>query len=242
MPGSLVFGAAASDHVDDGAVAQDANLDPFTVALLCYPTTFTTQRMLWSKGLGANRTIRLSGTGGFLECRVAATVTHAYTTNSGALTLNAWNVIVVTFDSSAAAGQKFVVYTALLGAPVAACTFSVTTDGSGPPSDDTVGNTQWGNNSIATVAFQGRIACGGRYAGLFTQADADSWRMMPRATVRTLTAKSFKRFGKDGADAIDYVGNANGTVAGATQGDGPPLIYPYAFDDDTVDTFNQRIA
>lgn len=223
MAGSLVFGALATDIVDSGLVAGIVgNETQFTVMLWCFPTTFTANRVLWARGGGNARFVRITATG---EVQAGATRTGGnttYSTTSTPLVLNTWCFIAVTFDLSAGAGLKIQFSSGLEGVPATACTFAVTTETGTTLTDDSLFHSFWGNNSPGLASpFQGSIAYPAWFSGILSLAEQRLYQAAPRQVVASRVAADFKLFGLAAADAFDFSGNVAGTVTGATQGTGP---------------------
>jgi hypothetical protein len=215
--GALTFGAATTDKVDIGVVAALDNLDPFTVLVWSRPTTFTSNRVLWSKGSNT-KVLRLSGTAGDVQGAVIRASSSGYTTNNAPLALNTKCFLAFTFSSAAAAGEIINIFSGRVGVNATECTYGTVTDGSGAVTSEAGVTSAWGNNaSVSSSAWQGDIYYGAVFAGILSLADIISWQNNPRQVVGSNVALEFKAFGLYGADAIDFSGKANGTVTGATQ-------------------------
>lgn len=225
--GALTFGAATSDNAT-GASQAALTLDPFTILVWVFVTTLTNQRVIWSNTgtTTGNRLFRLSGTTGDVQLAVVrATTNTLYTTNNTPLSATStWVFLAATFNSAGAAGQIVNIYKGTLGTLATECTYTAPTDGAGAVAAYSGGGTpRWGNGNSGTVAIQGRECVSAAFGTEMSQADIQSWQREPRNSVAGVTAVEFKRFGKDGADGIDYTGNGNSTVTGATQSDGAPI-------------------
>lgn len=230
MPGALVFGAATSDRVNMGSAADIDNLTAHTVIGWFYPTALTSGRFLFSKadfgqpaGQRGGMTIRLSGTTGNLEAVWDRTGVVQYITNDTPLSaLNKWYCVMLTADQGQA--QPLRIYTGDLATMLAERTYGTANAGSGTFGTDDTLNFMVGNHPTGfTSAFQGRIGMIALFGSVLSLANAQSWQREPRLTLPGgVTALRFTRLGKDGADAIEYSGAANGTVTGATQGNGGP--------------------
>jgi len=223
MAGALVLGAAVSDRADSGVLAAAADLNPYTLLVWVKPTTFTKDRVLWSKGANV-KALRLSNTTGDLQGVQLRAAGHCLSvTTSAPLALNTWCFVAMVFDSTAGAGNLVRIYSGRVGVNATAATMAPN-EGSGAFTSDAGKGSTWGNNNVAlTAALQGQIAYGAHFPGAMPLADIVSWQNKPRQVVNGMVAVDFKHFGVNGADAIDYAGNANGAVVGATQGTGPAV-------------------
>lgn len=221
--GSLVFGAATSDRVDSGNASDINDLAAFTYLAWVYPTTFTTNRAIAFKGsaVGKFKAMGLSGVGGDMAAQVGrATVNAFVVTNDAPLALNTWGCVALSYG--AVNGCKL--YHGSLTTLAVQSSYSATAIGSGATSADAASTMLWGNNDLAGSAFQGRIAMSAVVGVEMTLADIQSWQVLPRKSIAANVALRSLRFGKNAADAIEYgSGGSNGTVTGATQGDGPPV-------------------
>jgi hypothetical protein len=238
MPGSLTFGALTSDRVDVG-VAATFDFDPITVMGWFYATTLTNQRILWAVqgSTSGSRIMRLSGTLGEVQVQLTRATTNTnFITNTAPVALNVWTFMAFTFNSAASAGQIVNVYKGTLGATPAECTYGTATDGSGALVAFTGATTsaRIGNSNAANAAWQGRIGPVAVFNAELALADVASWWAISRRLVGASTATGFWRLGNEGATTQqDYSGNANtGSTTGATQSDGPALVYPMSLDDD----------
>lgn len=220
MPGALVFGAVNSDRVTCGA---PANATAFTTIQWIYPTTLGGYFIMSRKNATSPTwRIALTGASGAVEfVHQRATTFMEFITSSLLLSVNTWYCVA---GSMTQTGPVTKIYIGSLTTPMAEPTYSASTAGAGTYGDVTGVNLNLGNrDNSPTVAFNGRIGMAGYFASAFTLAQCESWRQRPRVTVDGITAIRFYRLGKSGADAIEYTGAGNGTVTGATQGDGPPL-------------------
>jgi hypothetical protein len=228
MPaGAVTLGAATSDRVDNGADAAMDNMDPFTACTILKLNTLTSQRVIWAKGAGNVKAIRLSGTAGDVQAVVLRAANGAYTTNNLPIVAGVWCFIAFSFNSANAAGSQFKIYsarqTAGVWGPVSVCTYSAAVDGSGALTSDAGSSSLWGNNSLALNAAQGDFAFGNVFASELSLADLQSWLNAPRQNVNNRVGLGFKAFGLYGADAIDFSTGANGTVTGGVQAAGPGI-------------------
>ncbi|HEV7991174.1 MAG TPA: LamG-like jellyroll fold domain-containing protein [Gemmatimonadaceae bacterium] len=223
MAGALTLGAAVSDRVDSGVLAAAADLNPYTLLAWVRFTTFTKDRVIWSKGANI-KALRLANTTGDLQGVHIRGTTHCLTvTTSAPLTLNSWCFVAFVFDANASAGSKVQIFSGRVGVNATAATMSPN-EGSGTFTSDAGKGSTWGNNNAAiSAALQGQIAYGAHFPGAMALADLISWQNKPRQVVNGFVAVDFKHFGVAGADAIDYAGNANGVVTGATQSTGPAV-------------------
>lgn len=223
MAGALTFGAAVSDRADSGVLSAAQDLNPYTLLTWVRPTTFTKDRVIWSKGANI-KALRLSNTAGDLQgVHTRATAHCLSVTTSAPLALNTWCFVALVFDATASAGNLVKIFSGRVGVNATAATMAPN-EGSGAFNTDAAKACTWGNNAVAiSAALQGQIAYGAHFPGAMSLSDIISWQNRPRQVVNNFVAVDFKRFGVDGADAIDYAGNANGTVVGATQSTGPAV-------------------
>ncbi|MEO8561731.1 MAG: hypothetical protein ABI601_06630 [bacterium] len=223
MAGALTLGAAVSDRADSGVLALAADLNPYTVLAWVRFTTFTKDRVIWSKGANV-KALRLANTTGDLQGVHTRGTAHCLSiTTSAPLALNMWCFVALVFDATASAGNLVKIFSGRVGVDATAATVSPN-EGSGTFNLDTGKGSTWGNNSAAiSAAMQGQIAYGAHFQGAMALSDIVAWQNKPRQVVNSFVAVDFKHFGVDGADAIDYAGNANGTVTGATQSAGPAV-------------------
>lgn len=220
LANSLVFGALTSDRVDCGSGTNLDDIDPFTALMWCYPTTLTTGRALYDKGVsGQRRLLELADTSGNLDTIVSrGTANSTWITTSAPLVVTTWCCVAWIFSSAASPCNVF--YQGTLALPLAAST-GTNVDGSGALKSDAAGNLVWGNKAFSTfnVAFRGSLAFGAVFGAVLTLAQCQSWQRRPRVTVGGNVAAGFWRFGNEGATTQqDYSGNGNaGTTTGATQ-------------------------
>ncbi len=225
--GSLVFGAATTDRVDVGNAAL-LDLDPFTWLFWCYPTSLTAGMRLASTNVSSGSDNKFLNAPGTSTDNLRLAVTRAtantnYITNTTPIaTKNKWFCVAVTWSS--AATPAVTLYVGDLATALTAQTFGTATNGSGALVSETGGTACIGNRTASPVVpWIGRISHHAIFNAVLSLADCLSWQKLPRKTVGANVAKGFWRLGKDGADAIEYTGLGNGTVTGATQGDGPPV-------------------
>lgn len=232
--GALHFGAATSDRADSGQPAGSLNLNTLTVLLWArYTGVLATNMCLLGSpanaadNLGSMLQWRTSGAIGDVELRITqATTNLSVITSDTPFATTAWKCMAGSYDVGA--GTRGRIYTGGLGTPMAENTYGGTTTqgvGARVAEAGTKGFT-WGNRWSATNysnAFRGDIAIAALFGSVLTLTEIESWRQCPRKTIGAATAIEFKRFGKGGADGIDYCGNTNSTVTGATQIDGPPV-------------------
>lgn len=226
MPGALVFGANTSDRVDFGSPAACDDLDPFTYLVWVFPTTLTGNRCFVAKSsnVSVGKVFNLGGTASRMNLAVSrATTSTSYQSASSTVTTGAWQLLAVSFNSAAGAGLVGRMYRGTVGALATEVTYAVQTDGSGAVTTDAAETLFVGNHAALILAIQGRIGVAAVFGAELTLAQIQSWQRRPRKTVGANVAKMFTRLGKYGADAIEYTG-LTGTVTGATQGDGVPLL------------------
>jgi hypothetical protein len=223
MAGALTLGAAVSDRADSGVLALAADLNPYTVLAWVRFTTFTKDRVIWSKGANL-KALRLSNTTGDLQGVHIRGTTHCLSvTTSAPLALNSWCFVALVFDAAASAGNLVKIYSGRVGVNATAATMAPS-EGSGTFTSDAGKGSTWGNNNVAiSAAMQGQIAYGAHFRGALALSDIVAWQNKPRQVVNGFVAVDFKHFGVNAADAIDYAGNANGIVTGATQSTGPAV-------------------
>ena len=236
---ALVFGGATSDRVDCGSAAGIDDLNPFTVMMWVYMTTFTSGRRLASKrnsGGSLGWAFALTGTNNLI-CQVArATSPTDFRTNSAPLATNAWRFLAMVFDSAAAAGEAANIYSGTLSAIATECTYGTALDGSGAVAADAAQTFKWGNQMGDTVAFQGRIGPCCYVNRALTLGEIRSWQFRPR---KISGAQIYMHLGFAGTGTQpDWSGNANnGTVTGATVGADVPLPSPWAWDTDWMGAY-----
>jgi hypothetical protein len=228
---ALTFGAASSDRVNITNLGGIASNNPFSWCIWLYCTTRTNNRFIIAKNSTSQRAFRFNGTGanlGNVELIVARSVTaSSYITNDTPLTANSWLCFVITYDSSASAGQLIHIYHGSASAALVESTYGTSTDGSGTiPSDNAM---VLGNNSGAASAFQGRIAYIAQFNRVLSLTEGISWQFFPRVMSGCVL---FTPIGFNGTGSqIDYSGvQNNGTVTGASlTPDGPPVRNPFFF-------------
>ena len=226
MPGALVFGAAASDRVSIAAAAAINDLDPFTYIGWFNPSSLGTNRQLVDKAAAGNvgKVFGADGTDSSkLQFRVSrATTATNYSSATGVVVINTWQLFALVFDSTLGAGLKCKFYKGTLSAPAALQTATVAAEGAGTLTSEATSPLLIGNVVGLTIAFVGSIAPVAVFNVALSLADIQSWQQRPRVTVGANVAKMFVRPGKNGADCIEYTG-LTPTVTGPTQGDGPGL-------------------
>lgn len=219
MPGSLVFGAAASDRAVHSGTDLN-NLGAFTWVLWLYATTLTNLRMFASKDNGAAgmKYFAFNGALGEIQGQVTAATTNAFARTSGTpVAVNSWRCLAMTYDGSAVK-----LFHGRINQAMAECSYAFSSSRSGAAADDSAQTFMWGSDN-STLALQGRISMGAVFGSALSVTDLESWRKRPRKTVGSATALRFVRFGKGAANGIEYVIPDNCSVTGATQGDGVPL-------------------
>src|SRR3954468_23841112 len=98
MAGALILGAAVSDRADSGVLALAADLNPYTLLAWVRFTTFTKDRVIWSKGANV-KALRLANTLGDLQGVQLRATTHCLSvTTSAPLALNTWCFVALVFD------------------------------------------------------------------------------------------------------------------------------------------------
>ena len=104
MAGALTLGAAVSDRADSGVLPAAADLNPFTVLAWVKFTTFTKDRVIWSKGANI-KALRLTNTTGDVQgVHIRSTTNCLSITTSAPLALNTWCFIAMVFDANATTG------------------------------------------------------------------------------------------------------------------------------------------
>lgn len=226
---SLTFGANATDVVDCGSGSSIDDLMPWTWLSWVYMTTFTSIRYIMGKedttAPFGGRRVQLNNshqTGGLRVTQTRSTTGADYRTSSLPLSTNTWQLVAVTCDIGAAAGEVFNVYVGSLTSPAAECSYGTTTDGSGTQVSESAGILRIGNNNGGTAVFQGRIGPSAQFNRALTLAEIQSWQFDPRMMPGCV---GLWNLGDNGTGTqADFSGNGNsGTVTGATQSDNPPL-------------------
>ncbi len=224
---ALTFGAATSDRVDCGVIAAVATPTTWTWYGWVYLTTVTAGRRLFSNSDSSSPfggiDLRINASA-LLRADVARVTTDSqYIASNRALATNTWTFVAVTYDSGAAAGELFNIYTGTLTGAAVECTYGTVTDGSGALDVSTAPFCLYGSPLAGgSVALQGR----GGVSALFDRAmplgEILSHQFDPRVAAGCV---GFWRLGDQGTGTqTDYSGSNNhGTVSGATQVDGPPL-------------------
>jgi hypothetical protein len=231
--GALVFGAASSDNVLCGTGAAIDNLATGSVIAVVNPSTLASNARIMGKRTGtAGWELQLSAATGnliFTLRRGAGGANNiSFISSSLTLTTNAWAIVAASWDT---VGNACHIYIGSIATALAEPTYSTSQIGAGAIADDSAVPLYIGNAPTLTVAWTGRIGMAGVFGAALSLADFQSWAKCPRKTVGATVAKAFYRLGKDGADAIEYTGLGNGTVTGATQGDGPPIVGGWAQND-----------
>lgn len=226
----LRLGAASSDVIDVGSGASIDDLDPFSILILCYPTSTTTDLGLWEKSpTNALKKVflrKLTGVGLYVARATSASYRYPDTGTGHVVVANQWQMFAATFNS--AASPNSVLYGSLASDPVKAYTTFTTqnADGSGALTSDAADTARWGNWYIGagslTSAFQGILAIGAVVNRVLTLDEIRDWQFNPRWIPGTV---DFHHFGANGTGVQqDLSGNKNdGTVTGATVADHVPL-------------------
>lgn len=226
MPGALTFGGATSDRVQVTATASINNLANLSYIFWIFPTTLTASRQVLTKGGGGGGIyLSLDGTGGNVEWSVEC-VTNAgiiVTTDTPLSALNTWVCMMVTWAFST---KTLLAFSGTTVANFAQRTFTTPLTAAGAQGDDSAQDFRWGNHNGNNLAIQARIGPCAIFGATLVLADGKNWMRLPRKTLGANVAKGFWRNGKNGADAIEYVG-VGGTVTGATQSNGPPIRQNY---------------
>lgn len=233
-PAALTFGAATSDRVDHGSAASLDNLNPLTIIIWHYPTTWTDGRNLYGKRASTNvQDVAISiivDPTNKIEVRYqGSTGTWIYSTNTTTFTTNKWWYSAFTFNSANAAGSRWKIYTGDLTTIAAQESVSVTTEGSGTH-DDSGGNAVFGNINVGgsfTRAIQGNIAFVGIWNREMTIGEIRQQQFHPHSNSGCVV---FNFCGFNGTSTqYDWSGNNNnGTVTGATLASaGGPLGLPF---------------
>lgn len=226
--GALTFSGGGAERVTVNAAASINNMSAFTVLAWVFPTASADLRMIASKdnGTGARWYMTLAVSGN-IELDVGRATTQARgVRNDGAMTTTSKWYCVAGVHST---GSAPLVYIGDLSTALADGTYGTSQAGSGAQNDDSGDPFMWGNDGT-TFGFPGRISMGAVFGAALSLSDCRSWQKAPRKTVGANTAKMFHRMGKDGADAIEYVGGLTTTVTSATQSDGVPRDQTWARD------------
>jgi hypothetical protein len=170
------MGLATSDRIRMGTVLS--NMTALTGICLIYPTTFTSERRIFTKGendVTEGWLFYLSGTSGALSwvwCRGGASPSNDdYVTSAPLLKLNTWQwVVAAALGSGTPTARIYVGDYAAGGRPLQECTYSTATDGSGSYDNDSPELISIGCDGDAqTRSFQGSIAL----VALFKNAQLD---------------------------------------------------------------------
>src|SRR6476660_7904605 len=99
MAGALTLGAAVSDRADSGVLSAAADVNPYTLLAWVRFSTFTKDRVIWSKG-GNIKALRLTNTTGDLQAVHMRSTAHCLSvTTSAPLALNTWCFVALVFDA-----------------------------------------------------------------------------------------------------------------------------------------------
>lgn len=227
MPGALVNGAGTGDFTDLGSDASLDNLATFTWLVWLFRTSANNNQHVYSKdGISPfGPSLVFVTSPGTCEMRMfygyGTTAANAVAV-TGTSTINRWECYAATFLADVPR-----IYMGTLTTPMAEVSYvgGAPTTGVGGRRDDSAQNLYAGNlPRSTTLPFIGSLGFSGFYGAVLNTTEMDSWRKRPRKTVGSNTALRFLRYGKNGADAIEYGGLANGAVTGATQGNGVPLL------------------
>lgn len=230
---SLLFGANATDVVDCGSGSSIDDLMPWTWLSWVYMTTFTGGRYIMGKEDTSSpfggRRVQLNSThqtGGLRVTQTRSTTGADYRTSSLPLSTNTWQLVAVTCDIGAAAGEVFNVYVGSLTSLAAECTYGTTTDGSGTQVSESAGILRIGNNNPGTTVFQGRIGPSAQFNRALSLSEIHQWQQEVQALDGCV---GLWLWGDNGTGTqTDYSGYGNsGTVTGATRADDPPLLRPW---------------
>lgn len=215
---ALTFGAVNTDRVTLAAGLNDLNA--FTVLMWHFPTTVTSGRRLWDKGVdvkGLALTPSLQ-----LEQKVGRATTNAFATVSAALATGSWQFAASTFDESD--GPR--IFTGGLASTASEPAYASRTVGAGTSSADSgspfcVGNIEGGGS---TFGYQGRLAVFAHFRRRMSLQEIIAWQYRPYVDA---DCDIFMQLGWNGTGTqpnLTSLGNGiNGTVTGATVGDHVPL-------------------
>lgn len=150
-------------EIDFGSATELDNLDPLTYWIWLYRTADAIDPII-RKGDPAGLqfiSFDLDTGGNIFLFRLRATTNTEYFTNSNPIPLNIWTFVVMTYDSSAGAGEVVNVFSGGLTSVVSEAAYATSTDGSGANSDDSGDVLHVGGFDLSAAGFSGRIAAVG---------------------------------------------------------------------------------
>jgi len=220
-----------SDRVDHGSDASLDNLDPFTYLTWIQPTVaFISASRLFSKNAITN--VALVQEGGGLQYFRDRDTDTSYITDT-LMTLNAWNLVAIVFNSSGGENEIVNIYSgSLTAAATEASSYSTQDDGSGALASDAGGSWIVGNRSAFDRSMASDIAIVAIINRALSLSEIIAWQWQPRVVADTVL---FSHYGFNGTTtAFDLSGNGNdGTASGATIAAHVPLGPPFGFDDES---------
>ena len=231
----LNFGAVASDRVEIPNSTSINLTSTFTILMWIYPTVANLSRRLLNKtnggDVGEGWVISRGGAtatewNGFVNRTVDSVSTTAD------FTLNAWQLLGMTFDTNDAA-QAIHLYRGTRTAALAETSYVGTPTAGSGAATDCAGKLIIGNRVAADLPFQGSIAFVGLWNRVLTLAQMKDQQFHMRPTSGNVI---FTYIGFNGTGTQpDWSGNRNaGAVTGATvtMSGGPPLNLAYGADSD----------
>ncbi len=240
---ALDFAGSATDRVDHGSGVTLDDLNPFTFIEWVYPQAAVNARVIgFTKDSGSQKTLAYSGTGGHVNAFVPrATTDSNYITNSGGLTINAWNLLAWVFNTGAGAGEVTNIYIGSLTTPAAEAGYGTAIDGEGAVTSDAAVSFILGNRAAASRSGDAIFAVATYCNAALTLAQIQSWQFRPRKLASSVL---FCHYGFNGTGTQpDLSGNGNnGTVTGAVVADHVPLGPPFGFAEEWQGAFGVAAA
>jgi hypothetical protein len=223
---SLSFTGNDTDKVTHSAGASIDSLSTWTALYWIKINTFHT----WTTFLNKNgdRWIFTAGNGEWSAQtdRNAGLSQDYYETTGANLGTGTWYFLAASYNSAAAAGERFNLYQGTLSAIVAEESYNTTNDGSGAVNDDSGGDLIIGNSSVGNDSFPCDIAFFAHYDTNLSQVQIRMQQFnIWYPVVAHSNCKIFCNYGFYGTGTqADWSGNGNsGAVTGATVAAHVPL-------------------
>jgi len=230
---ALAFASSSTDHVNHGKASAINDLpggaNGCTFVAWVYRTADDgNQHIFTMDGVdfasrGGLVFLASSGAADNLRALVrAATTDTDYTTNTGALPLNTWTFVAVTFKDTDS--PKLHIYSGSLTALATEASYASSTDGSGAVVADNA-NDKWISNieRANTLPLVGNIARAAYFNTKLSLTDLQRLQFAPVAQWSGANTKLLVDYHGTGTQR-DYTGNGNaGTVTGATVAAHVPL-------------------
>lgn len=217
------FGANGTDVVTAATSASlDASEPVGTLLIEVYPTTLTGGRVIASHlTAGADGwNFRLSGGSGEIEFRLNRSISAlSYITNDTPLSVNTLRRVMVTWDNTSPSAPHIYHDKASPGV-LAEATYGTTSLGSGTVTNPQGDPVTFGNNSLGTAVFQGRLGRAAIFKRHLSLSEAEAWFAQPRGD--DADCQLFYCLGTSSPE-VDFSGTSSatmnrnpGTVTGAT--------------------------